>query len=48
MGLKSALWTDEKGSQEQYDESVQFWNLFYDNVPENTSGKDQKIFKVLF
>ena len=40
--LKSAPWTDGKGSQEQYAEAVSLWKLYHDTLPDNTSGKIPK------
>ena len=36
---KSAPWTDGKGDQEQYNESVTLWNAFHDVLPDSNSNK---------
>ena len=40
--LKSAPWTDGKGSQEQYAEAVELWKLYHDSLADGTSGKIPK------
>ena len=40
--LKTAPWTDGKGSQEQYAEAVELWKLYHDSLAEGTAGKIPK------
>ena len=40
--LKSAPWTDGKGSQDQYAEAFSLWKLYHGTLPDNTSGKIPK------
>ena len=40
--LKSAPWTDGRGSQEQYAESVKLWSLYHNTLPSSANGKVPK------